>query len=94
LIASVWLLAQAFPPVEESREVRFLQACEANCGEQRDTEFCARYCACMLDTLESEGAMEGIYAGDRSMALRGHVEEVAGRCTVETDNAMFEGGGQ
>jgi uncharacterized membrane protein len=74
-------------------EVRFLQSCEAACNEQRDTEFCTRYCVCMLGTLEREGAIEGVYAGERSEALQSRVEDIAGRCTVDTDNAMLEGGG-
>jgi uncharacterized membrane protein len=94
LIASVWLFAQVFPPSQETREVRFLQSCEAACNEQRDTEFCTRYCVCMLGTLEREGAIEGVYARDRSEALQSRVEDIAGRCTIETDNAMLEGGGQ
>lgn len=94
LISGVWLFAQVFPPAEVPREVRFQQSCEASCSEQRDTAFCTRYCACMLDTLESEGAIEGVFAGDRSEALRSRVEEIVGFCTAETDNAMLEGGGQ
>lgn len=94
LIACVWLFAQVFPPQEETREVRFLQSCERACNEQRDTEFCARYCVCMLDTLERENAIEGVYAGDRSDELQSRVEDIAGRCTIDTDNAMLEGGGQ
>jgi uncharacterized membrane protein len=94
LIASIWLFSQVFPPQLESREVRFLQSCEAACNEQRDSEFCARYCACMLGTLEREDAIEGVYAGDRSEELQSRVEDIAGRCTVATDNAMLEGGGQ
>jgi uncharacterized membrane protein len=93
LIGSVWLFAQVFPPTEQPREVRFLQSCEAACNEQRDTEFCTRYCVCMLGTLEREGAIEGVYAGERSEALQSRVEDIAGRCTVDTDNAMLEGGG-
>jgi uncharacterized membrane protein len=94
LIASIWLFAQVFPPAEQPRKAREQQSCEATCSEQRDTAFCTRYCACMLDTLEREGALEGIFAGDKSEALRSRVEEIAGRCTVETDDAMLEGGGQ
>jgi uncharacterized membrane protein len=94
LIACVWLFAQLFPPSEETREARFQQSCEAACNEQRDTEFCTRYCVCMLDTLKREGAIKGVYAGERSEALQSQVEEIAGRCTVDTDNAMLEGGGQ
>jgi uncharacterized membrane protein len=94
LIGCVWLFSQVFPPTVASREVRFLQSCEASCSELRDTEFCPRYCVCMLETLEREGAIEGIYAGERSEALQRRVEDIAGRCTVDTDNAMLEGGGQ
>ena len=94
LIACIWLFSQVFPPAEETREVRFLQSCEAACKEQRDTEFCARYCVCMLDTLERENAIEGVYAGDRSEELQSRVEDIAGRCTIATDNAMLEGGSQ
>ncbi len=94
LIACIWLFSQIFPPAEETREVRFLQSCEAACNEQRDTEFCARYCVCMLDTLERENAIAGVYAGDRSDELQNRVEDIAGRCTVATDNAMLEGGSQ
>jgi uncharacterized membrane protein len=93
LIGSVWVFSQFFPPTEQPREVRFLQSCEAACNEQRDTEFCTRYCVCMLGTLEREGAIEGVYAGERSEALQSRVEDIAGRCTVDTDNAMLEGGG-
>jgi hypothetical protein len=60
----------------------------------RDGEFCTRYCACMLDTLTRENAIEGVFAGERNEALRSRVEDIAGRCTVETDNAMLEGGDQ
>jgi uncharacterized membrane protein len=94
LIACIWLFSQVFPPAELPRETRFQQTCEASCGEQRDTAFCTRYCACMLDTLEREGAIEGVYAGERSEALRSQVQEIAGRCTVDADDAMLEGGGQ
>jgi len=94
LIACIWMFSQVFPAAEVPREVRFQQSCEASCSEQRDTAFCARYCACMLDTLVSEGAIEGVYAGDRSEALQSLIQEVAGRCTVLTEDAMLEGGGQ
>lgn len=94
LIGCVWLFSQLFPPAEVPREVRFRQSCEASCGEQRDTAFCARYCVCMLDTLSRDGAIESIYAGDRSEALQSRVQEIAGRCTAETEDAMLQGGGQ
>lgn len=94
LIAAVWLFAQAFPPAEAPPEVRFQQTCERACGEQRDTAFCTRYCACMLDELQQAGDLDGVLAGEGSEALRGRVEETASFCTARTDDAMLEGGGQ
>jgi uncharacterized membrane protein len=94
LIACIWLFSQIFPAAGIPREVRFIQSCRAACNEQRDSEFCTRYCSCMLDTLEREDAIEGVYAGERSEALQSRVEDIAGRCTVETEDAMLEGGGQ
>jgi uncharacterized membrane protein len=91
LIACVWLFSQVLPPAEETREVRFLQSCETACHDTRDTEFCTRYCVCMLETLERENAIEGVFAGDQSAELRSRVEDVAGICTTETGNAILEG---
>ncbi|MBX3580707.1 MAG: DUF1624 domain-containing protein [Rhizobiaceae bacterium] len=94
LIACVWLFSQVVPPNLESLEVRFLQSCERTCVEQRDTEFCARYCVCVLDRLESAGVMQDLYAGRQSDTLRATTEETARQCTIETDDAMLgeEGG--
>ena len=44
--------------------------------------------------LERENAIAGVYAGDRSDELQDRVEDIAGRCTIATDNAMLEGGSQ
>ena len=92
LISGVWLFSQVLPPAEVTREVRFLQSCEAACHDTRDTEFCTRYCVCMLETLERDNAIEGVFANDQSAELRSQVEAVANICTVETDNAILEGG--
>ena len=92
LIACIWLFAQVVPPVQESPEVRFLQSCEQSCGEMRDTEFCTRYCACMIGALERDNAMTGIYSGDESPELRARVEDIAGICTAQTDTEFLEGG--
>jgi uncharacterized membrane protein len=92
LIAGVWLFSQVLPPAEETREVGFLRSCEAACHDTRDTEFCTRYCVCMLETLERDNAIEGVFANEQSTELRSQVEAVAEICTVETDNAILEGG--
>ncbi|MCX7305075.1 MAG: DUF1624 domain-containing protein [Hyphomicrobiales bacterium] len=94
LIASVWLFSQVFPAAEMPRETQFIRSCEVTCAEQRDTAFCSRYCGCMLDTLQREGALDGIFSSERNEALQSQVEDIAGRCTIETDDAMLEGGDQ
>jgi uncharacterized membrane protein len=94
LIGCVWLFSQVFPAAERPREERFLRSCEITCAEQRDTAFCTRYCACMLDTLQRESALDDIFSGERSETLQSQVEDIAGRCTIETDDAMLQGGDQ
>ncbi len=91
LIACVWLFAQIAPPVEEPREVSFTRSCERSCGETRDSEFCPRYCGCMLDTLSRENALESIFSGNQSDELRSRVQDIANLCAAETDNAILEG---
>jgi uncharacterized membrane protein len=92
LIACVWAFAQIMPPAPETREVQFLRSCQAACNETRDTEFCTRYCACMIDRLERDKLIDGVFAGDEDADLRAKVEKNADLCTVETDNAILEGG--
>jgi len=94
LIGCVWLFSQVFPAAELPREERFSRSCEIACTEQRDTAFCTRYCACMLDTLQREGALEGIFSSERSETLQSQLEDIASRCTIATEDAMLEGGDQ
>jgi uncharacterized membrane protein len=92
IIACIWLFAQVWPAPAIPREAQFTSACEASCHESRDSEFCTRYCGCMLETLQQENALEGVFAGDRSPDLRNRVADIAGICTMRTDESMLEGG--
>ena len=92
LIACVWAAVQFIPPAQQAPEARFLRSCEAACKETRDTEFCTRYCACMIDGLERDKLIDGVFAGDENADLRSKVEKTADLCTVETDNAILQGG--
>lgn len=94
LIACVWALSQVVPPQAEPREVTFVKSCERQCSELGDAEFCTRYCACMLDSLERDGLAEQVFSGDRSESLQSQVEGLAGMCTADTDRLMREGGTQ
>ena len=91
LIACVWIFAQVAPPAVESPDVLFLRSCERACNDSRDTEFCTRYCVCMIEKLQTEGTFDRVIAGDEDPDLRSRVEGSAEACTVETDNAMPEG---
>lgn len=91
LIAFVWLAAQIVPPSPEAREASFIRACETTCADSRDSTFCKSYCACMLETLTAEKVIEGVFSGDRSDEQQTRVQDIAGICTTETDDALSGG---
>lgn len=91
LIACVWAVVQFIPPAQQAPEARFLRSCEAACLETRDTEFCPRYCTCMIEGLKRGNTFENVLAGDQSLKLQSRVEETAQVCTDETDGAILEG---
>jgi uncharacterized membrane protein len=84
LFACVWLFSQVLPPAGETPEVRFRSACEAECVNIRDEEFCARYCVCMLDELEKQQATDKVFA-DLSQEFRSELESLASQCTAATE---------
>jgi len=90
LIACVWLFSQIVPPQLETTQVRFRQACETTCAESRDEEFCARYCVCMLDRLESDGSLGRVLASDQSEELTASVQAMAGLCTADSETGAIE----
>jgi uncharacterized membrane protein len=87
LIGSVWLFSQVMPAPVETRQVNFLNSCQASCEQKRDSAFCSRYCACMLDTLESEGSLDRLYSGAPSAEFTTHIGEMANICTLKTESA-------
>jgi uncharacterized membrane protein len=88
LIGSVWAFAQLFPPAKETPEVNFRNACEAQCVNLRDEEFCTRYCVCVLDEVERLGVTAQVFADDQSATLRAQLRGIAGQCTQQTDADM------
>jgi uncharacterized membrane protein len=85
LIACVWLFSLFWPPSMETPQVRFRTACEATCDNTRSEEFCAFYCACMLDRLERENALDSIFDSKQSDKISGKVQDMAAACTGETE---------
>lgn len=92
LISLVWLFAQVYPAPVETREVGFLKSCQRSCEQSRDTDFCTRYCVCMLDDLQKDNSFDRLYANDQGEDLKAHVGQTAAMCTANTDNQLFEGG--
>ncbi len=94
LFGCVWLFSQIAPAPVETREVRLPESCQVSCEQQRDTEFCASYCVCMLDTLQSEATFDRLYNGDQTPEFKAHLGDLAGICTAKTDESPMTEGGQ
>ncbi|UCI10035.1 heparan-alpha-glucosaminide N-acetyltransferase [Mesorhizobium sp. B1-1-8] len=93
LFGSVWLFSQVMPAAPQDKEAGFLPACQAQCEQQRDTNFCSSYCGCMLDTLKGEGSLDKLYGNDQTSIWKSHLEDLASTCTAATESKM-EGGQQ
>jgi uncharacterized membrane protein len=90
LIACVWLFSQVVPAPVLSPQESFLSSCTASCQQSRDAAFCPRYCGCMLGELKDNAMLERLFKGDHDAAFRQQVADLAGTCTVRTDEAMEE----
>ncbi|MGS1093537.1 heparan-alpha-glucosaminide N-acetyltransferase [Aquamicrobium terrae] len=89
LIACVWLFAQVWPAPAQSPQAAFVPACEASCREVREQAFCTAYCACMLDALDKDGALDKVLRGEQTAELSSRVSGLASTCTVETDMSLM-----
>jgi uncharacterized membrane protein len=94
LISLVWLATQVVPPSGETSAVGFRQGCEQQCRTVRGESFCALYCGCVLDRLETAGRLKEVLSGSQSQELAAIVTAKATECTAEADAAPGEGGGQ
>lgn len=81
LIGLVWLFSQVAPADIETREVQFLNSCNRTCAESANEEFCARYCVCVLNTLESENRLDDVFANNRNAAQQERLASTARLCT-------------
>mgnify|MGYP000884080080 CR=1 FL=1 len=90
LIAGLWLFAQVVPPPSRAPEESFLASCSASCQQSRDAAFCPRYCGCMIDALKAEAMLDRLLKGEQDEAFRQQVLDLAGTCTVRTDEALEE----
>ena len=92
LIGCVLLFAQIVPPELETQQVQFRQACERTCSSERDEEFCSVYCVCMLDAIEGENMLDGLFSGRQNDAERQTISALAAICTDETESRFATGG--
>lgn len=86
LIAGVFLFSQAFPAATQTAEMRFQQACEVRCAQERDAAFCTAYCLCMLDAVDENGLLDPLMAGQADPAMEQAVAAMAESCTAETQS--------
>jgi uncharacterized membrane protein len=83
LIGSLWLFALVLPPAAETRQVQFLEACRSRCIAERDSDFCVRYCACVLDGVERAGRLDALFTGRPSQEPPSWLQEMAFQCSEE-----------
>ena len=92
LIGCVFLFSQLVPPQVETPQVQFRQACERTCATERDEAFCNLYCACVLDAVEGENMLDGLFSGRQNESQRQTVAALAAICTDETERGLATGG--
>lgn len=91
LIGCVWLFSQISPPQLETPEVQFRNTCERACEADQGEEYCAFYCVCMLERLESDKALDSVFAGAQSAALAEQIQSMVAACSAATDGKMSRG---
>jgi uncharacterized membrane protein len=90
LIGFLWVYAQINTAGGETREVQFLQACQAECAAQRDGDFCVRYCVCVLDRLEQDDILDGAFGDSQNPQIQSAIGAIAAQCSTDADT-MPEG---
>ncbi|WP_404933209.1 DUF1624 domain-containing protein [Nitratireductor sp. L15S-10] len=85
LIACVWVLAQVWPPAVVPADIRFTQECTRQCGEARDAGFCATYCACFTNTLETENRLDLVMSGKPGKEMQSRLSQIATECTMRAE---------
>lgn len=91
LIGILWVFAQFNPAAAEAPEAQFLQACQTQCGADREGEFCLRYCVCVLDRLEEENMLDAVFSGSQGVETQAAVGAIAAQCTRRAEEMEEEG---
>ncbi len=88
LIGLVWIFSQVAPPDMETPQVQFLNSCNRTCTGTADEEFCARYCVCVLNTLESENRLDDLFSNSEDTARQERLASTAKSCTTSANDTQ------
>lgn len=88
LIACVWLFSLAVPAAQTPPDIGFTRACTAECSQSRGPEFCAYYCACVLDGLDAENRLDEIHGGAPTPETVQRLQEIVQACSFEAEFAV------
>lgn len=91
LIGAIWLFSLVAPAAETPRANIFTRACTAQCEQVQDGAFCAVYCPCVLEKLETDGLFDEVYEGRPSPRTSQRLQEIVQGCSFE---AEFSGLGE
>jgi uncharacterized membrane protein len=94
LFGAVWLYSQILPAPAVPPQARFTAACEAQCTNSRDREFCTRYCSCMLDRLQAGGQLDALFSGREDASMRDRLQDLALQCSEQTEDDLLQQGKQ
>lgn len=86
LLGALWLFALLVPAEPVTPAVRFRASCEASCLPVRGEAFCARYCACMLDNVETAGLMDEVFGGTPDDDTKARINSYAGLCDANAED--------
>lgn len=86
LVGLVWMFAQIVPPESETPQVQFLNSCNRTCVGTAEEDFCARYCVCVLNTLESENRLDEVFSSSEDKARQERLAHTARSCTTSTND--------
>ncbi|WP_235897482.1 heparan-alpha-glucosaminide N-acetyltransferase [Neoaquamicrobium microcysteis] len=90
LIGLIWLFSLVFPAAQTPPDIAFTRACTAQCEEMRGPLFCAAYCTCVLEGLDSENRLDEIHGGSPSPETSQRLQEIVQACSFETEFAVPE----
>jgi uncharacterized membrane protein len=62
-----------------------MDSCQRTCEDTRDTEFCLRYCDCVLGDLETTDTLDRLLSMSLKKEESDRVTEIAHQCAAEMD---------